>query len=165
MMNWMIGRPIVSETDDGMLALAKGPYFLSHEEARKIIEALQVFYAKHTPEELREANDKARAEIDAELNPEPVGYVYLMQRNDAKIYKLGATKNISRRKYQLQRNYRVDLHVIHSFFAGERYFDAEDVLHKRYAESRIRDDWFNLTDKEVADFKTIQSLDDIGMGE
>lgn len=76
--------------------------------------------------------------------------VYLI-KNEENYYKIGRTGNIRARIKQLQTGYPLEITLIHQFktnFSRE----IEYVLHKDYYGSKIRGEWFSLTQEEVDNF-------------
>lgn len=147
---YILDDPSFNEFGSAMSALANEKQLLiPHERAQEIIEQLQTFYAKHTPEEIERFNAVRRKDL-------PQGYVYLMQDEQTKLYKIGATTiGVMRRKAEIERYYRTTLRVIHSFQGGESPFNTEKAAHKKYHQYHIKGEWFRLPDSAVEEFKRL----------
>lgn len=79
------------------------------------------------------------------------GYVYVIQHE--KHYKIGVSKNVSKRITAMKTNTPVNIQLVHSFFVGiEVYANAygwEKLLHHYFASRRLNGEWFNLTKEDV----------------
>lgn len=82
-----------------------------------------------------------------------MGYVYLIYDEEKDVYKIGVTRSKdSKRLNALQTGNAGGLRVIH-IYECEYPFRLETMLHKRYINKCIKNEWFNLTDQEVISFK------------
>lgn len=84
------------------------------------------------------------------------GYVYLV-RSVSGYYKIGRTKNPNSRvrTFGVELPFEIELeHVI----PCADYIAAEKQLHQRYADKRLNGEWFALTDGEVVEIKSIESM-------
>ena len=77
------------------------------------------------------------------------GYVYLISGGG--YHKIGMTSRKTRRLYELRAILPFDVDLVHAvacrdMAASERYW------HTRFAEQRIRGEWFQLNDTDVAEF-------------
>ena len=97
-----------------------------------------------------------------------MGYVYLIHDVDNDIYKIGVTRvQNSKRLMTLQTGNGSDLRVLY-MYECEYPFRLETMLHKRYINNRIKNEWFYLSDSDVLSFedtcdhlnKTIQIMKD-----
>lgn len=70
---------------------------------------------------------------------------YIMYDETNGSYKLGVSNNPIYRERTLQSD-KPYVVLLHRFKANH-----EDELHKKYAEQRLRGEWFNLTDKQLTD--------------
>lgn len=73
--------------------------------------------------------------------------IYMIQSGDGGPVKIGLSKNPKKRLSQLQVSHPYTLRLIH-IFAGGR--DEEIALHLRFAEARIRGEWFHPLPEIVA---------------
>jgi hypothetical protein len=83
------------------------------------------------------------------------GFVYLMF--DGELYKIGKASNLSRRKKQLERQLGKTLELLHSIPSPD-YTQAEAIMHLRYRETRVRGEWFNLQEGDIAQFVAISEI-------
>lgn len=80
------------------------------------------------------------------------GSVYLIQ-SDAGHCKIGSSQSVSARLKQLQCANAGQLSVIHQFEAADALRE-ERRLHAAFAHRRIRNEWFALTDSDIAWIRT-----------
>jgi len=86
---------------------------------------------------------------------DPFGYVYLLQSGRNK-YKIGTTKTINNRIATLQTGNPEKLVLVHHFASNEAA-RHEKLLHEKYKEKLVRNEWFELSTEEVQEFCNIQS--------
>lgn len=86
-----------------------------------------------------------------------MGYVYLIGEigNEGK-YKIGSTraKNVNKRLKQLQTGNSSELYIKESF-ETEHPFKLEKMLHNHFKSSNLIGEWFELSETDTEDFKTI----------
>lgn len=82
------------------------------------------------------------------------GYVYLicdLEKNNA--YKIGVTKNIvEERKKELQTGNSSELHIC-NYYETDFPYKIELMMHNKYKQKNIKNEWFRLTDEEALNFK------------
>lgn len=90
--------------------------------------------------------------------PTLAGYVYLI-REPGGLYKIGHSTNPKKRLSSLrgQTPYALQLELVHTIRCNNRY-EAESQLHKRYADKRVRGEWFRLDPDDVQAIRKIKSL-------
>lgn len=76
------------------------------------------------------------------------GWVYLL-RGDAGFYKIGQSREPGRRIAQLQAAAHHELELVHVFQCADMAYE-ERLLHERFAEQRVRGEWFLLSEDDVA---------------
>jgi predicted GIY-YIG superfamily endonuclease len=87
------------------------------------------------------------------------GYVYLMHsEND--FYKIGISKNVKRRAWELNRYIPIVIRAVH-YFACHDYRKVERALHEKYSSKRVQYEWFKLDKKDV---KWITSITNYQLG-
>lgn len=74
------------------------------------------------------------------------GYIYLIRLLDW--YKIGRSKDVSKRLTTMSIKLPFDLDLIHTFPAEDMY-EGEFHLHMRFADKRGRGEWFRLDDSDV----------------
>ena len=80
------------------------------------------------------------------------GFIYLIYDN-SKGYKIGCTKNDPRKRLvQLQVGNINKLTLIHSQVSNTM-LETEQHWHKVFKHKRVKGEWFNLTEKEINQFK------------
>lgn len=75
--------------------------------------------------------------------------VYVIHAVELPHYKIGRTKNINKRFYDLQFGIPIDLEIITVHFTPYSH-QLEELLHKRFREARRgKSEWFLLSDKDI----------------
>lgn len=77
--------------------------------------------------------------------------VYLLKESESNYYKIGISKNPSARIKQLQTGSAGKISLSKTY-ASEYASKIESTLHRRYTDSRIRGEWFTLTERQVNSF-------------
>jgi hypothetical protein len=84
------------------------------------------------------------------------GYVYLIQADlPGKPYKIGKSVNVPDRLKTFEIKLPFDFKLIHTIKC-KNYHYAESVLHKHYARHRVDGEWFQLSDDNVKEIKSIK---------
>lgn len=113
----------------------------------------------NTLEFTKRQNIKKITDQETIVSPKP-GFVYLMFNSSTGMHKIGYSKNPVYRERILQSE-KPTIETIH-FFQGR--FKDETALHIKYAEYRVRGEWFqfneNVLPDVLRDFKTVQSEQD-----
>ena len=79
------------------------------------------------------------------------GYGYLL--TDGELYKIGVTRgSIENRISKLQTGNPYDIAII-DYFESEYPFKVEKMLHARHSQQRINNEWFNLENEDVRNFR------------
>lgn len=84
-----------------------------------------------------------------------VGFVYLFKSSD--LYKIGKSIDTLNRKRQVERDVREDLREVHRFKSND-YTRAEAILHQRFAAKRVRGEWFDLSETDLAEVLKISEM-------
>ncbi|PMV25253.1 hypothetical protein C1X21_12535 [Pseudomonas sp. FW305-3-2-15-A-LB2] len=79
---------------------------------------------------------------------DPFGYVYLVQSATG-YCKIGSSRSVPRRMRQLQCANPEPLILLHQFPSASAQRD-EFALHAKFADKRVRNEWFCLTEADVA---------------
>ncbi len=90
------------------------------------------------------------AETAQDGQDEAFGYVYLLK--SGKHFKIGFTKSVARRKYELDIQLPERAKLVHEIKTDDPP-GIEAYWHKRFAAKRKRGEWFTLSAKDVAAFK------------
>lgn len=72
------------------------------------------------------------------------GYVYVIKKGD--YYKIGRTKNLLRRKRQLQTAHAESVEFLY-YKKFDDYVKVEKALHSIFSTSRYHGEWFRLSDE------------------
>jgi hypothetical protein len=78
------------------------------------------------------------------------GYIYIV-KTDNGLYKIGSAGNVEQRIRKMP--FRV--HLIH-IISTDNVYDAETNLQERYRKQRIGGEWFQLTDEQIEELKTVR---------
>lgn len=76
------------------------------------------------------------------------GFVYLIKAENG-LYKIGKTKNVSKRMQPFSVSFPMKWELIH-YFQSLNYTAAEQALHKKYADKRNTGEWFELQPEDAA---------------
>lgn len=144
---------VVVSGDEAVL-WASQVYPLNHEEAAVVIAALQKFYARITPEEMKRWRYDLRMNIPTGLRRPQRGYVYLI--TDGDLSKIGiTTRGVRERLRQLEQEHRRSLQVVWAVYSDDAT-GLEARLHRAFDGQRVTGEWFRLSEDDVA---YITSLD------
>lgn len=84
-----------------------------------------------------------------------MGYVYLIYDTGNNLYKIGVTRNNDNKRIKsLQAGNPTELRIIH-LYECEYPFRLETMLHNRYKNNNVLNEWFDMKDSDVIDFKNI----------
>jgi hypothetical protein len=89
-------------------------------------------------------------EYSTENNDVDLAYVYLIKAG--RFFKIGRTNSLGRREYELSIQLPESPKVIHTIKTDDPA-GIEAYWHNRFRERRKNGEWFELTSKDVADFK------------
>lgn len=77
-------------------------------------------------------------------------YVYIIKASNG-YYKIGISRNPDKRFKELQRDaatWAIELELVHIIATNKAYI-LEQSLHKRFAEQRVRGEWFLLAQSDI----------------
>ena len=86
-----------------------------------------------------------------------MGYVYLIgETNNVGKFKIGSTraKDVNKRLKQLQTGNSSELFIKESY-ETEHPFKLEKMLHNHFKSSNLIGEWFELSDDDIRDFKSV----------
>jgi hypothetical protein len=87
-------------------------------------------------------------QFDKQMN----GYVYLL--TDGEIYKIGVTRgSIENRIKKLQTGNPYEICIV-DYFATDKPFKLEKMLHNKHSLKRVNNEWFALEACDVRNFKS-----------
>jgi predicted GIY-YIG superfamily endonuclease len=116
----------------------------------------------HKPEEASNIDPEHPIKQVAQQPIYPLeGYVYLLMAENG-ICKIGLThQDIKRRVEQIERDVPLKMEVLHYFYT-KNCRKAEIHLHTKYAEQRIKYEWFKLSEEQIKRIMEIadESLDE-----
>jgi len=84
------------------------------------------------------------------------GWIYILQL-DKKACKIGRTTRLDERVRDLGTKLPYEPDLIHTIETNDIYW-AEHHLHKFFHDKRIRGEWFNLTEEDIAMLKKLDKL-------
>lgn len=119
---------------------------MGHEEAHRIIAALTKFYGENTPADIEEMNRPM---------PDLSGYVYLLKYQH--LYKIGMSRFGGQyRAAQIRDKRKLPAKPELIFeIAVPDMAAKEKELHIRFADRRVKGEWFALTPEDVAYIKSL----------
>ena len=82
--------------------------------------------------------------------------IYLLKQENSNLYKIGVTKNTSKRIKQLQTGNAIPLELVETFQTSHDY-KMETALHAQFSLKRMEGEWFKLSQEEVDSFFDICS--------
>jgi len=131
----------------GLIPMRRGGRIVLLDDWVEITDRVARFYENITPVEIKKYNRNVVSLLKATPDPSLIGaidgYVYLL-RSDNEYYKIGRAKDIDARLSSIQRNFPIEIKLIHCFRSRD-YIGAETYLHRRYHEYRMdRCEWFDL---------------------
>lgn len=81
-----------------------------------------------------------------------MGYVYLIEDENNKTYKIGVTRNKnSNRLKKLQTGNSTELHIIY-IFETQYPFRLESMLHNNYKNFQVLNEWYKLDENQIEEF-------------
>ncbi|MCP3659156.1 MAG: GIY-YIG nuclease family protein [Bacteroidetes bacterium] len=89
-------------------------------------------------------------EIDDDTDENDWGFVYLIKHD--KDYKIGRTKDVGKRKYDLGLILPKDIEEIHEIRTDDPA-GIEKYWHNKFKDKRGKGEWFNLTSQDIKTFK------------
>jgi len=78
------------------------------------------------------------------------GYVYLMK--SGRFYKIGSSRNVERRDYELGIKLPEDLKTLHKIRTDDS-IGIENYWHNRFKDKRKRGEWFDLSNEDISAFR------------
>ena len=99
------------------------------------------------------ANEKEETK-DIQAQNTVKGIVYLLKVEDEEQYKIGVTKNLSKRLDQISPKMPFELEVKHKIKSDDIY-GLENKLHDKFDDKRIKGEWFELDKKDVNYIKSL----------
>lgn len=92
-------------------------------------------------------------EVIEQVKEKPVaGYIYFMYCQATGLTKIGRSTNVEFRRREIERSIGESLEVLH-VIKSQKYVAAERRLHKRYSAKHHHDEWFALTEDDLAALK------------
>jgi uncharacterized Zn finger protein (UPF0148 family) len=85
------------------------------------------------------------------------GYVYLMRSANG-LHKIGRSKNVQARNGDLNRQFPIQIKVVHEVFCKD-YCKSERELHHKYRKKCVESEWFDLSAFDVAWFMSLKDGD------
>lgn len=145
----------------------------NHQELHEIIQELCKFYEGFSEEDIARHNQMALERepslahtgladsVDSVKKPtdRPAsGFIYLIQVKDATRYKIGLSIHPNKRLTKLSNSSPYEMVIVHTV-AVENMTRAERFLHEKYKEKRVRGEWFELNQSEVAEICSLKEGD------
>jgi hypothetical protein len=121
------------------------------------------FYSSHSDEQIAAYNasrladysEIAHARSCGKCNEEiSRGFVYLL-KGETGLFKIGSSRNLNSRVADIVASLPFSVQIIHSAYVRNR-LDLERRWHRRFAEQRVRGEWFRLSEGDVGLFCTMR---------
>jgi hypothetical protein len=129
--------------------LAQGKTYYERHRAERLAYQEQ-HYRKNIDVERKRKRDRMRAKRKTQAR---AGFVYIVLDLDTGLYKIGATKNISRRI----RNVRIGRRLRHiATIKSDYYLEDERLYHEKYRAQHVGHEWFKLA---AADLENIRKTE------
>lgn len=87
------------------------------------------------------------------------GFIYILEQRDYRWYKIGKTKNLSKRLPLLDIQLPFPVTTLHTIATDNMVF-AEAYLHKHFVAKRLNGEWFQLDQDDLQWLCAIERLDD-----
>ena len=147
---------VIIEHKDGYYLCNGNGFMLTSEELMDIVKNL-IKYAKKHNEHILEHNNKRQIELynemkscfckpSKETKEKQSGYIYIMECGGK--YKIGLSKNVERRKKELN-NRPFPVNIIYKSKLINDVYLIEEELHHCFKEQRINGEWFNLKENHI----------------
>lgn len=91
-------------------------------------------------------------ENEQQTDRKPNGYVYLLKHGSRREYKIGRTNNKLRREGEISLELPEKVEPIHVIETDDPA-GIENYWHRRFAEKRLKNEWFSLSAEDVRAFK------------
>jgi hypothetical protein len=101
----------------------------------------------HPPDITDRERDLLTEHVNLWSHERGAGYVYILKASNG-LYKIGHTESLNVRINKLRHTYEYQFELIHVIEAFSRY-RVERYLHERFADKRVKQEWFALTDDDV----------------
>ena len=139
---------------------------LREDEIKAIIKGLTNFINEYNQEDINYINQQAkqrkRQKLEnveyKEINESEKGVVYLLKIKDTNQYKIGVSKDFDRRYNEISPKMPFELKTI-NLIKSFNIYDLEKELHEKFANKRIKGEWFELEEKDVEYIKSIEGDD------
>lgn len=156
---------VINQHEDGYYLSDGNGYILESEDLLDIGKNLISFAKKHKEDIIRH-NDLNRKELEnyyTELKrkhkPKKSGHIYIMECGGK--YKIGNSKNVERRKKQLDHR-PFPVQIIYKSPELENVIEYEKELHEVFENKRISGEWFDLDAKDIDIIKSNLELEKLG---
>lgn len=120
---------------------------LTKEEWFYVKRRIDKFYSYTSSDDIDYMN--RQRSVNNSIRAEKQGYVYLMLASNG-YYKIGRGYDVEKRREGHQRDYPLQMDIVHSFLCKD-CVSAETKLLRMFKEKRLQGEWFSL-DKSDVDF-------------
>lgn len=147
--NFKVPKPIQFERNEHNLFPIRNGYILTRDMWNNIKNEIENFYRYISDEDIEILNFKRKdtRETQKPKNNHINGYVYLLKSSNG-YYKLGRTKNITRRLLGYRSKYPLEMEIIH-IIPSKNYVLAETFLLNSFSECKLYGEWFSLNDDAI----------------
>ena len=110
------------------------------------------------------SNDLMKAGVSLSLSDEP-GYVYLIKEDFRKLVKIGFSRHLDRRLFNIKSECPQSIEILYLFYV-RRPECLEQMLHCKFASKKYKGEWFALDKNDVfgiiAEFSGLEKTDESG---
>lgn len=143
---------LINYCEDGYYLTDNHGFILKSEELMDIGQNLIRFAKKHN-KSILEYNKEKGNELHREIascykttKKTPKGYIYIMECGEK--YKIGLSKNIERRKKELD-NRPFPVNIIYKSKLIDNVYKIEEEIHSHFKEKQINGEWFDLNENDI----------------
>lgn len=83
------------------------------------------------------------------------GFIYIIRAEDSSIYKIGKTKDMTKRMYQFDKQYPFNIEL-YTYFKSNDISNDEKSLHKQFEDKKQKGEWFQLDEYDLEIIKNFK---------
>lgn len=152
---------IINEADDGFFLSNGQGYVMEYEQVIEVANGL-INFANNHKEELHFTNIENKKELEKEFskmisnnnnnNHLEEKHIYLLECGGK--YKIGISSDVNRRIKELDKR-PFKINILAKSELTTKAYKIEQDLHHQYEKNRINGEWYELTDDDIKEIKSI----------